>query len=72
MKKIRRDAIIGCVVVLLFSVASYVTGWFTLANYQSQTPDEVLDFIYRFFSSTTPIMAVITLITIVRLKAQED
>jgi len=66
MKKLKKQIIGCCVISLLFSIALFVFTFITGIE-----DSRVLLFFYRFFASTNPIIIVLTIISIVRLKVEE-
>ena len=69
--KVKKYAVLCCVISLVFALALVVTAFFLLGSYEAQTPNNVLAYLFRFFFITTPGMIVLTLITIIRVKVNE-
>ncbi len=72
MRKIRGYALLCCVLSLIFSFALGATGFFLMGSYEAQAPSDVLAFLFRFFCIATPVLLVITIITVARIKEKEQ
>ncbi len=69
--KVKRYAVILCVISLGFALALGATGFFLLGGYEAGTPNHTLAFLFRFFFITTPVMGLLTLITVIRIKVRD-
>ncbi len=69
--KIKKNAMLCCVISLIFTLAVGITGFLLLSSSEMQFTNDILAFVFRFFFITAPFMVLLTLITIARIKTEK-